>query len=192
MQRNKHSNKMFDAINFATIAHDGQIRKSNGIPKITHLYGVAMLILQFGYSEELAIAGLLHDVVEDCKGYSLETIKDKFGKDVADYVFDVTEMDKSLSWKERKLHHIEYMKTACIDSKVLCAADKIHNLHSLYEDLQKQGENIWNKFNATKQETLWYYTEMYKSITSNCEHQEIFSLLQEKLNKIIKGANCND
>ncbi len=179
--------RIIRAIEFVTIAHNGQIRKTNGIPKIVHPYGVATIIARFGYNDDLFIAGLCHDVVEDCHGYTIEIIRKIFGPKVAQCVLDVSEQDKSLDWKTRKLIHIEHIKIAIFDSKVLCAADKIHNLFSLEADLKKQGEEVWKKFNASKSEIQWYYSTICESIVSGYESENIpiFVELKSIVNRVI-------
>lgn len=186
----ENSIRMFDAIDFATKAHDGQIRKTNGLPKILHPYGVAMLLSQYGYSEDIIIAGLLHDVIEDCKDYSIDDIIKTFNKNVARYVSDVSEPSKSIEWKSRKFTHIEHIKNVCFESKVLCSADKIHNLYSLEKDLKLQGNIVWDKFNAPKQDVYWYYSSMCDSIIHGYENNDvpIFNLLKDIVNRVIKGG----
>lgn len=187
----ENSIRIFDAIDFATKAHNGQIRKTNGLPKILHPYGVAMLLSQYGYSEDVIIAGLLHDVIEDCKDYSREDIVTMFGEKVASYVDDVTEPSKSIDWKTRKLTHIQNIQNVCFESKVLCSADKIHNLYSLEKDLRIQGDVIWDKFNASRQDVCWYYLSMCDSIVKGYEDKNIpiFNLLQGTVDRVIKGGN---
>lgn len=186
----KNNDRIFDAIDFATIAHNGQIRKTSGIPKIVHPYGVALLLSSYNYSEDLIIAGLLHDVVEDCKEYSIYDIEKRFGNLVMQYVSDVTEPDKSLDWKTRKLNHIKHLKDAIYESKVLCAADKIHNLVSLEKELEVQGEDVWKKFNAGKSEVCWYYSSMCDSILHGYEDKNIPIFIELKLvvNRVIAGG----
>ena len=55
-----------DAVDYARVAHAGQVRKGSGIPYLYHLLAVSSLVLEFGGDEDQAIAGLLHDVIEDC------------------------------------------------------------------------------------------------------------------------------
>lgn len=171
------------AVEYATIAHARQVRKSTGGPMIVHPYSVSMILLHHGYPIDLAIAGLLHDVVEDCKGYTIVDIEKEFGKDVANYVLNVTEVDKSLSWKQRKDAYIEHIKYADEYSRALCAADKIHNLLSLYTDMKEQGLSIFDKFNATQDETVWYYRTVCYAITKDgTEPAPIFKEYEKILN----------
>jgi (p)ppGpp synthase/HD superfamily hydrolase len=60
------TDKFTKAVDYARIAHGRQVRKGSGIPYLYHLLGVASLVLAHGGSEDQAIAGLLHDVLEDC------------------------------------------------------------------------------------------------------------------------------
>lgn len=183
--------RMIKAINYATMAHNGQIRKTTGIPKIVHPYAVAMRLQKVGYEEDIVIAGLLHDVVEDCEGYTLQDIKKEFGDRVAKFVEDVSEEDKSLPWKDRKVKHIEHIKNASFEVKLICAADKLHNLTSLYQDTKVYGDEIWNKFNAPRDEIKWYYKAMCDSIINGFENEdiEIFNELREVVQLTVGGAS---
>src|SRR6202047_4085748 len=72
------------ALLFATRKHAGQHRKGTAVPYVAHLLSVAGLVLEVGGDEDLAIAALLHDVVEDCGGAPmLREIRRRFGQRVA-------------------------------------------------------------------------------------------------------------
>ena len=123
--------RIFKAINFASVAHYGQKRKTVDIPKISHAFGVGALLMKYGYDDDIVIAGLLHDIIEDCEGYTTDRIKKEFGARVANLVSDETEISKKEDWITRKTIQIEFMKTANKEAKIICAADKLHNLTSL-------------------------------------------------------------
>ncbi len=165
--------RTFKAIDFATKAHDGQIRKSNGLPKIIHPVGVAMILQSYGYDNDVVVAGLLHDVLEDCKNITVNDIISNFGVRIASYVLDLTEPPKNIEWKKRKQEHMQNIKYASINSKVICAADKIHNLLTLQKEIKTQGKIIWTKFNAPKKDILWYYSSMCNSIIYDYENANI-------------------
>lgn len=161
--------KIQRAIKRASILHLGQKRKSDGSPYILHPYSVAFILAHYSDDEDLVIAGLLHDVLEDVDGYGREDMEKEFGERVTQLVSDVSE-DKDLkkekgakaSWVERKTKYLEHLKRASSDSVILSCADKIHNLSSLLEDHRERGGTIWEKFNASKDEKLWYYGEVLK------------------------------
>ncbi len=93
------------AFQFAAEKHAGQTRKASTIPYIAHLMGVASLVLEFGGDEDLAIAALLHDVVEDCGGAPmLKEVRRRFGSRVAKIVDGCTDsdIDPKPPWRERK------------------------------------------------------------------------------------------
>jgi hypothetical protein len=83
--------------------------------------------------------------------------------------------------------HIEHIQYESLGSKVVCAADKIHNLLSLEEDLKIQGEEVWNKFNAVKSDVCWYYRCMLNSILHGYEDRNIpiFNELKAVVNRVI-------
>src|SRR6516165_9192964 len=94
-----------EAFVFAAHKHAGQTKKGTGVPYISHVMGVAGLVLEAGGDEEMAIAALLHDVVEDCGGMpALREIKEKFGRRVAHIVDGCTDSYGSPKppWRERK------------------------------------------------------------------------------------------
>ena len=68
------------AVDYARIAHAAQVRKGTTIPYLTHLLGVAALVIEHGGSEDQAIAGLLHDLIEDCGEAHEPIIRAQFDK----------------------------------------------------------------------------------------------------------------
>lgn len=126
------STLVLQAINFATKAHEGQVRKYTGEPYIQHPISVAMIVSSVDHSKEMIAAALLHDVVEDC-GIALSEIKSKFGPLVAIYVSNLTDVSKPTDGnraqrKELDRKHIEF---ADADSKTIKLADLIHNSESI-------------------------------------------------------------
>ncbi len=148
------------AFEFAAEKHKGQTRKASTIPYLAHLMGVASLVLEFGGDEDLAIAGLLHDVVEDCGGKPmLEEVRRRFGARVAKVVdgcTDAYEIPKP-PWRERKESYIRHLKRADAGTRLVSAADKLNNMRSILADYRAIGEEIWERFNGGREGTLWYY-----------------------------------
>lgn len=145
---------------FAAEKHAGQTRKASTIPYIAHLMGVASLALEFGGDEDLAIAALLHDVVEDCGGAPiLKEVRRGFGSRVAKIVDGCTDsdVDPKPPWRERKEDYIRHLKHADADTRLVSAADKLNNVRSILSDHREVGEAIWARFNGGREGTLWYY-----------------------------------
>lgn len=115
-----------EAIVFAAKAHGKQERKGTDIPYISDPFGVAMLLQQSGCDEDIVIAGLLHDTVEDT-AVTVDDIIEHFGHHVAELVTAASEPDKLLPWEERKKHTLEFLAKAPLDVRHLICADKLHN-----------------------------------------------------------------
>lgn len=151
------------AFNFAAEKHAGQARKASTIPYIAHLMGVASLVLEFGGDEDLAIAALLHDVVEDCGGAPmLKEVRRRFGPRVAKIVDGCTDSDTypKPPWRERKEAYIQHLKSADAETRLVSAADKLNNMRSILSDHREVGESVWERFNGGRDGTLWYYREL--------------------------------
>jgi (p)ppGpp synthase/HD superfamily hydrolase len=145
---------------FAAEKHAGQTRKASTIPYIAHLMGVASLVLEFSGDEDMAIAALLHDVVEDCGGKPmLKEVRRRFGSRVAKIVEGCTDSDTDPKppWRERKETYIRHLKTADSETRLVSAADKLNNVRSIISDHREIGESIWSRFQGGRDGTLWYY-----------------------------------
>jgi (p)ppGpp synthase/HD superfamily hydrolase len=170
--------KRFDsALSMATQAHAGQIRKGTeneygvAIPYITHPVAVAALIVQHGGDEDQAIAGLLHDVLEDGGPQWREPIFERFGTRVLGMVEACTDgvpdsTGRKPPWKQRKEAYLAHLAEASDDALLVSACDKLHNLQSILADRQAIGDKVFDRFTASKAETLWYYGELVKTLSS--------------------------
>lgn len=148
-------NQLHKAITFATKAHQGQKRKGKDLDYICHPLEVLQILTEMNACEELKIAGVLHDTVEDTDTVMLDILF-QFGPRVAELVSGHSE-DKSKSWKERKQHTIDSLATADTDLKMLIMADKVSNLRSTLADYREIGEAVWERFSSDKAEQCWYY-----------------------------------
>ncbi|MCR5273407.1 MAG: HD domain-containing protein [Lachnospiraceae bacterium] len=150
------------AIKFATVAHDKSFRKGSKIPYIAHPAEVAMLLSTLTDDDDVIIAGLLHDVVEDTQ-VSLEEIEKEFGERVAKLVEYESEdkmehIPKSESWKTRKKTALDHLKNSPRDAKLICLCDKLSNMRESAESFDKYGDDMWRAFNQKdKKEQEWYY-----------------------------------
>jgi (p)ppGpp synthase/HD superfamily hydrolase len=145
---------------FAAEKHKGQTRKASSIPYIAHLMGVASLVLEAGGDEDLAIAALLHDVVEDCGGVPmLKEVRRRFGARVAKVVDGCTDAysDPKPPWRERKEKYIARLRNEDKETRLVSAADKLNNVRSIVSDYRGVGETVWSRFNGGREGTLWYY-----------------------------------
>ncbi len=158
-----YSARFDKALQFAAEWHDQEYRKGTKTPYMVHPVAVAFLLQSYGYAENVKIAGLLHDVVEDTE-CSLEQIEEIFGKSVSEVVNWCTELSKGRSWEERKSAMIEKLKSAPLEAKAVAAADKAHNLNTILDVWDREGESVWNRFSRGSNQQLKYYQQILESI----------------------------
>ena len=148
------------AFRYAAEKHEGQTRKQTAVPYLSHLMAVASLVLEAGGDEDMAVAALLHDVVEDCGGMPrLREVRKKFGPRVASIVEGCTDSfgEPKREWAERKKDYLREVKHADADTRLVSASDKLHNVRTILSDYRQHGEAIWARFSGKKEGTLWYY-----------------------------------
>jgi (p)ppGpp synthase/HD superfamily hydrolase len=176
---------------FAAEKHKGQTRKASTIPYIAHLMGVASLVLEAGGDEDLAIAALLHDVVEDCGGAPmLKEVRRRFGKRVATIVEGCTDADTHPKppWRERKENYLRHLKTADADTRLVSAADKLNNVRSILSDYRAVGESVWSRFKGGREGTLWYYRTLLEIFLAHPRNRitRDFELAVSELDSLVR------
>ena len=180
--------KYLEAYTFSFKLHKKQIRKGSNIPYFTHLSSVSNLIIENNGTTTQAIAGLLHDAVEDQGGAkTLEVIKKKFGPKVAKIVDQCSDtfIDPKPPWKERKTKYIKDIKNKTQDTLLVSLCDKYHNANSILFDYQKIGDEIWDRFTASKQETYWYYESLYKEFKKYLKnHSELIKAYKNTVDEM--------
>ncbi|MCW8087672.1 HD domain-containing protein [Sabulicella glaciei] len=148
-----------DAAALALRLHADQTRKGTEIPYIAHLLSVSALVLEHGGDEEQAIAGLLHDAIEDCGVQHEAAIEQQFGPRVAAIVRACTDAETlpKPPWRARKEAYLAHLAHADADSLLVSACDKLHNARAIVDDLHEHGPAMMSRFNAGLEGTLWYY-----------------------------------
>ncbi|HEU5382686.1 MAG TPA: HD domain-containing protein [Ktedonobacteraceae bacterium] len=157
------STRFEEALIFATRLHSQQKRKGSGIPYISHLLSVAALVFEYGGNEDEAISALLHDAIEDQGGDTTrQEIRRRFGETVVEIVDGCTDADTipKPAWRPRKEAYIAHLSTASPAVLLVSSADKLHNVRSILCDYRTVGEELWQRFKAGKEGTLWYYRSL--------------------------------
>lgn len=157
-----------EALALAFEAHEGQKRKISGAPYFVHLLDVVRLLMESGASEDVVVAGALHDVLEDTR-MPATGILQRFGEEVLDLVVSCTEpgntpgaSDEELrrTWRSRKEHAVEKAARASDDELLLKLADVLANISSLCDDRLVHGEGVWEGFRGGKQGNEWYFSAL--------------------------------
>ena len=183
------------ALLYATHVHGGQVRKGTPIPYIAHLLAVAATVLEYDGSEDMAIAALLHDAVEDQGGEPrLSDIRNRFGDRVADIVRSCSDTVVNSSagqqkedWHTRKTRYVEHLNLIDQETLLVSLSDKIHNARSILRDLRKPeiGKSVWDRFKNSRKDTLWYYRELAKSFQKRLKDQSAKMQLADELSEIV-------
>lgn len=190
--------KIQHAIRFAIKTHEEyqkQKRKGKDVPYITHPLTVGLILASAGSNEDLIISGILHDTIEDSvpeKKVTKEMITERFGENVAELVLSVTEQDKSLSWEERKAEALEHIKTFSHDSLLLKSADIIANTSEIVDDYEKDGEEIFERFNASKERIIENYIKTITLIIDKWSESPLVDDLEKILGKIKSMAGSKE
>jgi (p)ppGpp synthase/HD superfamily hydrolase len=175
------------AVAVAWRAHAGQVRKGGNVPYISHPLTVAKMLLEAGCSQEVVVAGLLHDTVEDT-ATTLEYIRDTFGEAVSTIVAGCTELHCGLSWEECKRQHIARIETACWNVQTVTCADKLHNVRSMASQYAQMGDSFWQHFARGRQEQAWYYRSMSLALGRQLQGLPLYETLCAEIEELFAHA----
>ncbi len=183
--------RIHEALELSARLHREHIRKdSSRTPYITHLMGVMLLLSSITEDEDILIAGLMHDSMEDVAGYTYEKLVADCGKEVADIVRGVTEIrdvspieDRTLRWLTHKESYLHTLRSASDKSVLVSVADKTHNLITLMSNYKKEGDDFLKHFSSMKN-TLWFNDEVEKIVLERLDNDnQLVKRFREELAK---------
>ena len=181
-----------DALVYATQLHASQVRKGTDIPYVSHLLGVASLVIEAGGTEDEAIAALLHDGPEDQGGLgTLKEIRDRFGVPVGKIVAACSDTfeEKKPAWQKRKQAYLDHLLDATPSVRLVSCADKLHNARAILTDYRRHGEELWQRFNAGREDILWYYGELARIFSDRGPEQlaaELTSVVEQLRDEVAR------
>jgi (p)ppGpp synthase/HD superfamily hydrolase len=171
MTQKGYSDAINHAFAFAAKHHDRQVRKGTKLPYLTHPANVAVILTRYGRDEKTVVAGILHDVVEDCvrDGYTREMLEqrigEKFGPDILQTVLGVTyrrvdDDGVELSPDDRKSDYLARLSAANESALWVCAADNVHNANTILSDLRRtmDSQSVWSRFAAGRTGMVQWYS----------------------------------
>ncbi len=171
------------ALEFSAKAHLAQKRKGTDILYITHPFAVGMILANAGCPEEVVVAGILHDTVEDTN-VTLEQIEGAFGEEVAAIVAGCSEPYKELSWEERKQHTLDELKSASLAIQSVACADKLHNISSMIDEHRQIGDELWMRFKRGKAQQSWYYHGLLDSLLGRFCYEPLYRELKHAVESL--------
>ena len=174
---------------YASSLHRDDVRKGTSIPYLTHLMSVSALVLEDGGTEDEAIAGLLHDAVEDHGQEQLAVIRERFGARVAEIVEAcsdsiVPEGAEKPDWRTRKSAYVAHVgETSDLGYLRVTLADKLHNARSILSDLRTIGPAVFERFSAGSDQ-LWYHRSLVEAFRSQ-EARGLSSPMLDELDRVV-------
>lgn len=168
-----YTEEFLRAMAVAAQIHGSQLRKGTSIPYLSHLLGACSIAWEYGANEDEAIAALLHDAIED--GEPVKAARDtvwKFGDEVGRIVEGCTDSDihPKPAWRPRKEAYLKRLTTEDRSILLVSASDKLHNARSIVRDQRVAGDAVFERFSASKEDTLWYYRTLVTTYRANPEH----------------------
>lgn len=187
-------NILEEAILYATVMHQGKVRKFKGIPFILHPLEVAQILSTMTDDQEVIAAGILHDIVEDTDG-TLSEIEKRFGQRVAFLVSSESEEEypgeeKSATWRRRKEGSLRVLQSSTDTGvKMLWLADKLANIRSLAQMYSEMGEAMWQELHQSDPAMQrWYYQSVAEALELNLNKTGAFKELIKHVNFIWPGT----
>lgn len=174
----QYTQRLDQALALAASSFRTHIRKGSGVPYLTHLLQVMVTVGEHHGDEDQMIAAVLHDYLEDIDGSTGEEVEERFGprvRGLVEALSDSVTLPKP-PWKERKEKYLAHLRDEPEDVKLISAADKLHNARSILRDLGVVGEELWDRFTGTKEQTLWYYRGVVEALAHDWDHALVVEL----------------
>ena len=182
------SARLYEALQFTFKLHGHDARKASNIPYMAHLLSVCSMVQQDGGDEDEAIAALLHDALEDKPE---ETSRNEIAKLFGEKVVTLIEVSIDTPadyqggvkppWHQRKEAYLAHVRSTDPGLLRVTVADKVDNARAILGDYQRLGEEMWERFNAGKEDQLWYYENCVLAYEAAGYH----GLLLEELRRLI-------
>ncbi len=187
-----YSQQYEEALQVAAVAHRQQMRKGSDLPYLVHPIHVSVILLRHGFPTEVAVAGLLHDVVED-QGYALADIEDRFGSQVRGIVEALSEekldsRGEKRAWKLRKREALQQAREASRQAVAVKAADVLHNAHSFIRDLGREGPEMWDHFNRGPLPQLDHYYKVLELVEERLGGHPLAAELADAVDKLVRAV----
>jgi (p)ppGpp synthase/HD superfamily hydrolase len=172
-----YSDRINHAFAFAAKHHDRQVRKGTRLPYITHPANVAIILTRYGCDDDTVVAGILHDVIEDCvrEGWTREMLEERIGEKFTPGVLETVLMvthrkidddGNELDKQEKKADYLQRLAQASESARWVCAADKIQNASTILADLRRtlDPESVWGRFSVGKEGTIRWYRAVHERL----------------------------
>ena len=182
--------KLNEAVAFASLMHEGQVRKVTGLPYILHPLEVLTIVAKLLPNDEDAMcAAVLHDTVEDTP-VTLKQIETRFGTRVSHILAGDNEdahagLSRTESWKMRKEESLAMLKSSeDIAIRAIWMGDKLSNMRSMYGSWKLRGDSIFVHFHAGKADQKWYYSSIAELLARDFKRTDEYAEYTDLVNRI--------
>jgi (p)ppGpp synthase/HD superfamily hydrolase len=172
-----YSDRINHALAFAAKHHDRQVRKGTRLPYVTQPANVGIILARYDQDVTTIVAGILHDVIEDCvaEDYTRDVLEqrlaEKFGVEVLDVLLSVTHRKKDddgveFDPEERRDDYLARLGRASERARWVCAADKLHNAATILSDLRRtvDPDTVWGRFAIGRDGIVRWYRTVYERL----------------------------
>ncbi|MFA6077432.1 MAG: HD domain-containing protein [Candidatus Paceibacterota bacterium] len=186
----QYTQKIKESIRVAIRVHEldqKQKRKGKDVPYVIHPLVVGLILSRISKDEDVVVAGILHDTVEDSvdtKKVTVGMIKKRFGEEVSKMVDDVTEKNRHVPWLERKKQNVKKIATLPKNSLLIKAADTVANCTELISDFRREGDDTFRRFNVPKENLIEHYVEIIEAIKKAWPNHPLRSDLDYHLSEL--------
>jgi GTP pyrophosphokinase len=166
----RYGRRFLDALVAAAAMHAAQPRKGSEIPYASHLLGACSIALDYGATEDQAIAALLHDAIEDVEPTeAARAVVASFGPEVLPIVEGCTKAERGdgADSFEAKMAYAARFADADASILLVAAADKLHNARSIVADFRRTGDAVYSRFSVSRGQTLAYYRALVTTFRDN-------------------------
>lgn len=172
-----------EAIRTAVAAHRGQMRKDGKTSYVVHPLAVGLILSGLGQGEDVIIAGLLHDVVEDTD-VTLDDIRRRFGGKVAGLVDELTDRGEGLPWDERKRMQRDRIKSLSREAQVIKSADVLYNMHDSLGMYRQMGDR-WFGSASRRKKVLAHYSMRFEELRKAWKGNPLLPELGEVISELL-------
>ena len=190
--------RLYQALQFTFKLHGRDARKASSVPYMAHLLAVCAMTQQDGGDEDEAIAALLHDALEDKPD---ETSREEIGQLFGEKVLKIVELSTDTPveyrggvkprWRERKEYYLAHIRTSNPELLRVTLADKVDNARAIYSDYQRLGEDLWKRFNAGREDQIWYYESAVDAFKTAGVHGPLLEELERLVSQIRVNSNSS-
>jgi hypothetical protein len=195
----------YKALRYAAELHRTQPRKSEPgveptVPNLAHLLEVSALVWTYGGDETQAIAGLLHDSLEDqFPAATPEILEARFGPEVRTIVENCTDGELGAGRKDepyiaRKARYLAHLYVADERSLLVSMADKVSNAQAIVSDLlvEEHADSFWLRFNNPRQAIGWYYGEFARAASHRMPDHGLVQRLERLAAQVVGAAGGSE